>query len=370
MQGLGTAAILCLAVAYVLRFVLEPGAAAPVIDIGPLFQDGVSSSSRKAVGEKLLQAAAVHGLVRVVGHGVNGKAVLDAGHRYFQLPEASRPSSRNVTTGFQRGFIPLAGESGLAEVLEVKEGFSYGHAWPGEELPPGHNALEGLNAWPPQADLPGWREDMESYYEDSVRVAKSVVASISLAIGEEAAHGSATALEQLCAGGETISQMRLFNYFPASHAPPELAPGKPRMGSSPHTDWHLVTVILRDVHSRLQYKPAGVNQSWSDVSGDRDGQELLLVFGDYLAAYAGGKLHSPVHRVLLPEDNTSLSFVLFFYPRYEARMPVQDVGRGVSQTSGERYNTLLDQVDQSALDRPFGEYLQAKWRKVLGNGAA
>eukprot|EP00933_Yihiella_yeosuensis_P051310 TRINITY_DN49204_c0_g1_i1.p1 TRINITY_DN49204_c0_g1~~TRINITY_DN49204_c0_g1_i1.p1 ORF type:complete len:434 (-),score=66.07 TRINITY_DN49204_c0_g1_i1:67-1266(-) len=357
--------------------------AAPIVDVSQLLNEHSSLAERQAVGDSLLAAAKHHGIVRAVGHNVDGAAVLAAARRYFDLPLAARKSSRNASSGWQRGYIPLAGESGLAENLEVKEGFCYGYNWPKDEPPKDGNALEGLNVWPSPGKVsdevlgPEWRSIMETYYEDAVRVAKASVAGIALAIGEENSSSSRrTPLEELSEGGEKISQMRLFHYFPETYAP-ELSPGKRRLGSSPHTDWHLITVILRDVYSRLQYKTrdsSGKAQPWTDVDGDDKGSELLLIFGDYLSMYADGQLHSPVHRVLLPEDNSSLSFVLFFYPRFDARMPVKkSLSQGVLDGSGaprEKHNTLLDQVHEVGLDLPFGEYLAAKWRKVLGNAAS
>ena len=47
--------------------------------------------------------------------------------------------------------------------------------------------------------------------------------------------------------------MRLFHYFPPEHAP-HVAPGVARTGSSPHTDWHLMTIILQDTTGGLQVR--------------------------------------------------------------------------------------------------------------------
>ena len=45
--------------------------------------------------------------------------------------------------------------------------------------------------------------------------------------------------------------MRLFHYFAATYRP-ELGAATPRIGSSPHTDWHMLTVILQDEQGGLQ----------------------------------------------------------------------------------------------------------------------
>ena len=112
-----------------------------------------------------------------------------------------------------------------------------------------------------------------------------------------------------------------------------------------------------------------------------------------------GALRSPVHSVLLPTRGAGgdgggrappperLSFTFFFYPRFDARLPRAaldarraDVARrrrephAPGAADGE-YNTVLDVLDGDAetsddtvLERPFGEHLLEKWRRVLGNG--
>ena len=47
--------------------------------------------------------------------------------------------------------------------------------------------------------------------------------------------------------------MRLFHYFSPDRFP-EVAPGANRTGSSPHTDWHLVTIVLQDETGGLQVR--------------------------------------------------------------------------------------------------------------------
>ena len=73
--------------------------------------------------------------------------------------------------------------------------------------------------------------------------------------------------------------MRLFHYFAATHRP-ELGASTPRIGSSPHTDWHMLTVILQDDQGGLQVLSRSDGWlsrggSWIDVPA-RDG-ELVRV---------------------------------------------------------------------------------------------
>ena len=49
--------------------------------------------------------------------------------------------------------------------------------------------------------------------------------------------------------GDTISLMRLFHYFPINET--EKGQDKAILGSSPHTDWGYLTIILQDNVGRL-----------------------------------------------------------------------------------------------------------------------
>jgi len=52
-------------------------------------------------------------------------------------------------------------------------------------------------------------------------------------------------LEAVCGeGGERISLLRAFHYMWSSSLPPSLPPSR-ALGSSPHTDWGLFTVIFQ-----------------------------------------------------------------------------------------------------------------------------
>ena len=97
------------------------------------------------------------------------------------------------------------------------------------------------------------------------------------------------ALAQLAAGGEDISLMRLFHYF-SSDNHPTLAPGVPRTGSSPHTDWHLMTIVMQDRTGGLQVRRPHAPFDWIDVPAV-DG-ELVIILGDYLSVLSGGP-HTP-----------------------------------------------------------------------------
>ena len=345
----------------------------PVVDISALMAGGRLGP----LGLRALRAAATRlGAFRVVGHGVEIDRVLNASRAFFELPLATKRAVRGAqnTPSFQRGYIGLGGESGLASYLELKEGFCYGYEWGADEIATATpNALSGHNSWPPDHALgPAWRARLVDYFTAAGAVAAAASRGIAQALG------GADALLESSSGGETISLMRLFHYFPADQFA-ELAPDVPRTGSSPHTDWHFLTVILQDTTGGLQL--IGPDGEWIDVPAERG--ELIVLLGDYTALLTAGATRSPVHRVLLPRGGAERhSLTYFHYAPYGAtvRAEVADAAAraagpaGAAQRSAgapPRINTLVNWSDAAHVRAvaavPFGELMERKWRGVSAN---
>lgn len=320
----------------------------PAVDVGALAGPG-----RAAAVAALAAAARRTGVARLVNHSANVAGARAAAKAYFALPDRLKDceacSRRNISSGYQRGYIPFAAESGLASILEVKEGFCYGFEWP-EDRPATH-PYQTPNVWPDEEALDllgvGWRSAMRSFFDETISVSQAVAHAAAEALG-----AAGDALPALVGGGETISQMRLFHYWPA---PPESA--KQAMGSSPHTDWHTLTVISRDDASSLQYIDQESGE-WREAAVGEG--ELVLLIGDWLSMFSRGVFRSAPHRVLSPENESSLSFVLFFYPAADARLPRDSAG---AAEFTEKVNT----VDDSMLELPWGEFVVNMWARVMSN---
>ena len=124
----------------------------PLVDASSLL------SSQPHALSTLRRAAGSLGVLRLSGqHGLDADAALGAAASLFALPLEAKRNASIVRGGFQRGYIPMGGEAGLATNLELKEGFCYGYPWDDAVPPP--DALTGANAWPAPLDAPS-REQM------------------------------------------------------------------------------------------------------------------------------------------------------------------------------------------------------------------
>ena len=175
-------------------------------------------------------------------------------------------------------------------------------------------------------------------------------------------------VESMLDGSEKISLMRLFHYFVAGD---NETSEKEVLGSSPHRDWGLLTLILQDAPG-LEYFDGFVWKKVPYIPGS-----LVVNGGDFLNMLCED-FKSPIHRVLAPTTENRMSFVFFFYPSYETllRPPSsRQSGSGVEiETSlngdkhsdaGMEFNTLTS-ILESTDDAPFqfGDAVVLKWKGV------
>lgn len=301
------------------------------------------------------------------GHGISSaleSATLASARAFFALPETEKAAIPVVQNGegFTRGYIGVGKESGSAERIEVKEAFSYGYEWDAVASDFA-NGLQGGNVWPQASDDaadhrwgPADRATLNDFFAHMVEASRSVSRHLGRSL-----YGDADFLDKFCQQGDTISIMRAFHYFPYAKFGSAAPEGFEFIGSSPHTDWGFLTLILQDRIGGLQILHKG---EWVDVPYVPG--TLVANAGDYLSLVTGGKCASPIHRVIA-DDRERYSMVFFYYPDFDAVIPAlpQQARRigGDRGDSAQAFNNLLDGTVKD-VDGRFGDYIMAKWAGV------
>lgn len=206
------------------------------------------------------------------------------------------------------------------------------------------------------------------------QIASALCRAFSLAIGKEEDY-----FHHFCQGGETISLMRIFRYLPLATVE-ESKDMDTITGSSPHTDWGFLTLILQDSVGGLEFLDE--QGRWTPVPAVEGA--LVVNCGDYLSLMTNGCLKSPIHRVV-PSASERISYVFFYYPSYDAAFPLEGADESSSTSTSkkteEKYNTLLDLISSTSSDGreraletegksmdsipvSFGAYLMKKWGGV------
>lgn len=382
--------------------------AIPIIDISPFLPSSSSSSvlpSTTTNNGKLKVASEIKNACQSTGiffiapptvapNSSIPKDIFKASKNFFNLPNNVKNEYANAypdRIGFTRGYLGLGTESGSKNLTEVKEAFSYGYEWDGRrEIPNKWNGLQGLNVWPSMEKGHINKEDLETmkvFYNDMVNIAESLRRALSVGIvlllqeldpefeKDMSMEDMEGYLERFCSfsdNASTTSLMRLFHYFPQQ-------PNSPNnlIGSSPHSDWGFLTLILQDSIGGLQLLKG--NGEWLSVPTHEN--TLVVNCGDFTSLLTRGLFKSPMHRVTL-SNSERYSMVFFYYPDYEALLqPIvteKNVARNGADGYGQDYSLLRDQsqdADNKVVhsnvtmkkeweSMPFGEFILHKWAQV------
>ncbi|KAF0429169.1 Clavaminate synthase-like protein [Gigaspora margarita] len=334
----------------------------PIIDFSPLEDNNLDQSKElKKIANNIDVACKRFGVFYVTTSSFqlhDQNHIFESSRQFFSLPEEKKNTIPIKSGGFTRGYIGLGNESG-SHRFEVKEAFSYGYEWDPNEQPT--NSLQGRNEWGNLQKILGeqWRNTLNKYYDKMVAISELVVKSLEIALGVE--------LKSHCVGGETISIMRLFKYYPYNN---EISAGSDKsenIGSSPHTDWGFLTLVLQQ--ENIQGLQLFYDSQWWDIPSKP--ATIVVNCGDYLSLLTRGQYISPLHRVISDGTNERYSTVFFYYPAYESKIPM------IAQCSNE-LSIFKDQTDKSdthdendkekLLDVCFGEYITRKWDQVFRSG--
>ncbi|ORX96214.1 Clavaminate synthase-like protein [Basidiobolus meristosporus CBS 931.73] len=349
----------------------------PTIDITPLLLNQ-KEEAKQSVAEQLRQAAETYGAFYItsLSHPTfNPGGILAAARALFELERSEKDRLPLIKPGgFTRGYIPFGGESG-SERLEVKEAFSYGYNWPEGRTP--DNGLQGNNEWPPSdtlckldsavakavgesdVDREKWKNVLHEFYDGMCEISHVLSRGLSLSLGQPEDY-----FEQYCKGSNEISLLRLFHYFKSSFKSDDTT--KERIGSSPHTDWGFLTLILQP--TMVPGLEVFQDNAWHEVPTKP--QTIFVNCGDYMSLLTQGRYISPLHRVSLAQEER-YSMVFFFYPSYDAEIPILngDTAQDYSLFNNQRNSDHSASAGKGVETLPaFGDYIVEKWRQVFREG--
>lgn len=246
------------------------------------------------------------GVAALVNHGVN-TSIWRAVQSIFDAPHSERSPLEN-----QRGYIAPGGESGSASVVEAKQGFSYG---------------KDNNKWPPSADS----ATLTRVYDELSLLSRRVLDAF-------------PELQGCCDNSTALA--RLFHYLPGDG-----------LGSAPHTDWGLLTLVLADDFLGDSALQVWDRDHWQTVHVGADA--VILNAGDYMALAA--PVRSPRHRVVSHPVKHRRSLVFFYYPDYDAPVPQY-------QDDLSLFHCQAQDADSCATNNrgvlTFGDYIARKWDEV------
>jgi isopenicillin N synthase-like dioxygenase len=267
----------------------------PVVDLSPYVGTG-SVQERAAVAVAMDRACSEVGFVQVVGHGVPTEvtaglaAAIDA---FFGLP---LPQKKDwvAPDGANRGYSAPKSESlslslGVESATRMNDFFeAYNVGVQAADFPDLtlSEADYGTNLWP---DVPGFRAQVEAYFAEAGRVARTLTTVFADALDLPAGFFDRFT-------DHSIDVLRMNNY---ALAPGEISLDGDLTGMGEHTDFGIVTVLWADQVRGLQVLAGtGDDLGWHDVSPAEGA--LLVNLGDLTARWTNERWLSTLHRVKPP----------------------------------------------------------------------
>lgn len=278
----------------------------PTVDISPYLKDPTSAESAKVIDD--IRAACLStGFFQMLGHGVPQtlqKDVFDAAERFFALSSKDKMAMKASKANGNKGYDVMASQSYQTDVLpDLKEGFVCG-------ADSGNGPIQDYqtrffaapNVWPPEDLLPAqdFRVHIEAYARAMVSLCNTVLdlVAATLPYGPHVFDGFKA--------GDPACPLRLLHYPPT---PPDSNGQRRQLGSSAHTDFSAVTLLLQDEHEGLEVLHQATGE-WKLVPPNKDGYVVNL--GDMMHKLTGGIYKSSMHRVINRNATDRYSVVFFF----------------------------------------------------------
>lgn len=308
----------------------------PDINIAPWLEDPTSPSGQHVVDE-VRRACSSTGFFQLTGHGISQDVINDifaASAKFFALPDDIKQGlnfTKNI--GF-RGYELIGAQVYESDVLpDLKEGFLAGiDLAPEDARVQARRFFAGQNVWPSADILPHaeFRHPVENYYKNIMQLCLTIIdlLAATLPYGPEVFRDW-TAREPAC-------PLRLLHYPPT---PAHVAGKSRQLGSSAHTDFGALTLLLQDSHEGLEVLDRETGD-WVLVPPKRGA--FVINIADMMTMVTGGEYKSSMHRVINRNETDRYSVVFFMDGNVDYKLRRLDrigqpIGEGEELLSVEEY---------------------------------
>jgi isopenicillin N synthase-like dioxygenase len=278
--------------------------AIPVIDIGPFLHG--DAAARAAIAGRIGHACRNIGFFYITNHGVPDALIARTfaeAARFFALPTETKAEIAIEKSGCHRGWFMVGGEnldpSKQKTGGDLKEGIKIGRDLAAHHpLVAANTPLHGANQWP--ANLPGFHETMQEYYDTLAALGQKLLHAFAMALQLEEDYFD----RWLSAPMTTLGPL---------HYPPQRGHiTEEQLGAGAHTDYGCLTMLAQDDAGGLQVLSA--DQQWIDappIPGS-----FVVNIGDMMERWTNGVFTSTRHRVINISGRERYSIPYFFDPDF------------------------------------------------------
>lgn len=249
------------------------------------------------------------GFFYVENHGISDELVR-ATHEQtialFDLPSSEKAALHIAKSKFHRGYFPEGEENTRGYPHpDVKEGFEIAidrtlddpHVV--AEIP-----LHGPNSWP--ATLPRFRPALSGIFDGMRALSDSICGLLALSLGLPRDFFAAMT-------DDPIAQLRIMRYPPQEYVPVEVVK---RVGSGPHTDYGLVSIIWQMDAPGLELQAH--DGAW--IAAPFVPGTFICLLGDAAQILTNDLCTAPVHRVVNATGGLRHALVYFHDPNFHCRI--------------------------------------------------
>ncbi len=265
----------------------------PIVDVGPWFRSGAEADLAAAAGQ-LRHACEQVGFHQLIGHGIEDEAtaeILAATRRFHDLDEATKAS-----IAMDRDGHPVGGVGYLPYGNRKLPTRSTGNENAAFLIKSGAGVTIEDNQWLPEAELPGFRAEVERYAERITDLALRLLPVYAVALDLEADFFDP-------AFDDPFWRLRLTHYPPTGR--PEDGAG---FGIAPHVDTTFFTLLLTDGPGlTIQHRQ---REEWLTVPTVPGA--LVVNSGELLRQWSNDRFLSTRHFAVNPASGDRYSVPYFF----------------------------------------------------------
>ncbi len=326
----------------------------PVLDLGPYLAG--EPGAREALGLELRHALEDVGFYFIVNHGVS-QALIDgafgAAKQFHDQPLEKKMALR--LNDHNLGYLPFKGSTTRHSTLNANNKPNLVEAYFAKnDLSPDHpdvvakKPFRGLNQWPEEPDLPGFRAAVSAYNQALENLALSLIPLYAVALGL-APDWFDKAFQ------EPMYTLRM------SHYPKQDVVQDNEFGLAPHSDTSFMTLLAQNRLAGLSIRLP--NGKWLDAPSLPG--SFLVNGGDLLRRWTNDRFLATPHRVINRSGEERYAIPFFFDCGYNWSMECVPTCHGAENPplyppiTYPEYMTWFRDLNYAAARRPDGVQLSA-----------
>ncbi|HQT64235.1 MAG: hypothetical protein B7Z75_08850 [Acidocella sp. 20-57-95] len=305
----------------------------PLIDFGPFLHG--TPAERDATARQIGEACRQIGFFYIINHGIPAQLIADTyaqAKRFFALPAAQKAEIAIEKSACHRGWFQIGGENldpaKQKAAGDLKEGIKIGRdLGPDHPLVLAQTPLHGPNQWP--ANLPGWRETMQTYYDALTTLGRTMMHAFAMALNLPETYFDAWLTTPMTTLGPL-------------HYPPQTGRiTEAQIGAGAHTDYGCLTLLAQDSSGGLQVR----TKSGTWIEAPPFPNSFVVNIGDMMERWTNNEFTSTPHRVINISGRERYSLPFFFDPNFHT--PITSLTPNPIHPPTTAGQHLLDMINAS-----------------------